>query len=95
MFVNKHSDFLARGLLTGVDIIGILGLSSMISYGVNTILESKYPLGFVGNHTYLHVDRYFLCCSNIFVQNKTFYIMIGQYQWSSYDIQDVVILTYL
>ena len=34
MFVNKHSDFLALGFLTGVDVIGTLGLLSMTSYEI-------------------------------------------------------------
>ena len=29
IFVNKHSDFLALGFLTGVDVIGALGLLSV------------------------------------------------------------------
>ena len=37
MLVNKYSDFLALGFLTGVDVIGKLGLSYMTIYGVDII----------------------------------------------------------
>ena len=95
MLVKRHSDFLVLGFLTGVDVIGTLVLSSVTPSGVNTIASSRISLRFFGLHTYLHVDIYILCCSNICVQKKTFFIMIGQYQYSSYDPQDVVIVTYI
>ena len=34
MVVNKHSDFLAFGFLTDVDVIGTLGMLSVTPYGV-------------------------------------------------------------
>ena len=37
MLVNKHSDFLALGFLTGVDVIGTLGLAYVTPSGVDTI----------------------------------------------------------
>ena len=37
MLVNKHRDFLVLGSLPGVDFIGALGLSSVTSFGVDTI----------------------------------------------------------
>ena len=46
MLVNKHSDFLALGFLTGVDVIGKLGLSYVTSSGVDTITASRTPLRF-------------------------------------------------
>ena len=47
MFVNKHSDFMAPGLLTGVDVRGTLGLLSVTPYrlvlsnGITTALSSR------------------------------------------------------
>ena len=46
MLANKHSDFLALGLLTGVDVIGTLGLSSVTPSGFYIIAESRIPLRF-------------------------------------------------
>ena len=37
MLANKHSDLLVLGFLTGVDVIGTLGLLSVTSSGVYTI----------------------------------------------------------
>ena len=37
MFVNKHSDFLVLGFLTGVDVIYTLGLLSVTTSGVDII----------------------------------------------------------
>ena len=34
MVVNRHSDFLAHGLLTGVDVMGYIGLSLLNPSGV-------------------------------------------------------------
>ena len=41
MLVNKHSDLLALVFFTGVDVIETLGLSSVTSYGVDTVASSK------------------------------------------------------
>ena len=41
MFVNKHSDFLALGLLTGVDGICALGLLYVNPYGVDRSEEQE------------------------------------------------------
>ena len=46
MFVNKHSDFLALGLLVGVDFIFTLGLLSETPYGVDSIAASIISLRF-------------------------------------------------
>ena len=46
MAVNKHSDFLAIGFLTGVDAIGTLGLLSVTPYGVDSITASRISLRF-------------------------------------------------
>ena len=46
MFVNKHSDLIALGFLTGVDVRGTLRLLYMTHYVVYTISESSIPLGF-------------------------------------------------
>ena len=46
MFVNKHSDFLALGFLTGVDGICTLGLLSMNPYGVDSRAASRISLRF-------------------------------------------------
>ena len=95
MLVKRHSYLLALGLLTDVHVIGTLGLLSVNPSGVDTIVASRISLRFFGRHTYLHVDISFLCFSYICVQKKTWCIMIGQYQQSSYDIQDVMIVTYI
>ena len=41
MFVNKHSDFLALGFLTGVDGIFTLELLSVNPYGVDSTAASR------------------------------------------------------
>ena len=46
MFVNKHSDFLALGFLTGVDVICSLGLLFVTPYGVDSIAYSIISLRF-------------------------------------------------
>ena len=46
IFVNKHSDFLALGFLTGVDVICTLGLLSVIHSGVDSISASIISLRF-------------------------------------------------
>ena len=46
MLVNKHSDFLALGLLTGVDVIGTLVLLSVTPSGVYTIAAYRISLRF-------------------------------------------------
>ena len=46
MLVNKHSDFLALGFLTGVDVIVTLVLLSVTPYVVYTIAESRTSLRF-------------------------------------------------
>ena len=56
MLVNKHSDFLALGFLTGFDIIGILGLLYMTPYGVDTIAVSIISFMICWSSHYLHVD---------------------------------------
>ena len=46
MFVNKQSDFLALGFLTGVDGICTLGLLSVNPYGVDIIADFIISLRF-------------------------------------------------
>ena len=46
MFVNKHSDFLALGFLTGVDDIGTLGLLSVSPSGLYSRSASIISLSF-------------------------------------------------
>ena len=46
MFVNKHSDFLALGFLTGDDAICTLGLLSVNPYGIDRIAVSRISLRF-------------------------------------------------
>ena len=46
MFVNKHSDFLALGYLTGVDVICTLGLLYVTPFGVDSISSSIISLRF-------------------------------------------------
>ena len=46
MLVNKHSDLTAIDLLTGVDVIGTLGMSYVTPYVVYTIAESRLSLRF-------------------------------------------------
>ena len=46
MLVNKHSDFLELFLLTDVSVIGTLELSSVTSYGVDTIEASRIHFRF-------------------------------------------------
>ena len=46
IFVNKHSDFLALGFLTGADVIYTLGLLSVTPSGVDSIVASIISLRF-------------------------------------------------
>ena len=46
MLVKRHSDFLALGFLTIVDVIGKLGLSSVTPYGVESIAALIISLRF-------------------------------------------------
>ena len=46
MFVNKHIDFLALGLLTGDDAISTLGMLYVNPYGVDSIAASIISLRF-------------------------------------------------
>ena len=46
MFVNKHIDLLALGFLTGVDVIGKLGLLYVKTYGVDSRVASRIYLRF-------------------------------------------------
>ena len=46
MFVNKHSDLLALGFLTGDDAICTLGLLSVNPSGVDSIAASRISLRF-------------------------------------------------
>ena len=46
MFVNKHSDFLALGFLTGDDVICTLGLLYVTPSGVDSRAASRIPLRF-------------------------------------------------
>ena len=46
MFVNKHSDYLALGLLTDDDVICTLGLLSVNPSGVDSIAASIISLRF-------------------------------------------------
>ena len=61
MFVNKHSDFLALGFLTGVDVICTLGLLNVNPSGVDSREASRISLRFVDHRTFLHVDISFWC----------------------------------
>ena len=46
MLVNKHSDFLALGFLSGVDVIDTLGMLSMNPYIVYSKAASRISLRF-------------------------------------------------
>ena len=46
MFVNKHSDFLALGFLTGDDVICILGLLYVTPSGLDSRAASRISLRF-------------------------------------------------
>ena len=46
MLVNKHSDFVALGFLTAVDVIGKLGLPYVNPSGVDTIAAYRISLRF-------------------------------------------------
>ena len=46
IFVNKHSDLLALGFLTGDDAICTLGLLSVNPYGIDRIAVSRISLRF-------------------------------------------------
>ena len=46
MLVNKHSDLLALSFLTGVDVIDTLGMLSVTSPEVDTIVESRISFRF-------------------------------------------------
>ena len=46
MVVNKQRDFLALGFLTGVDVIGTLGLLSVTPSGVDSRASSRIFLRF-------------------------------------------------
>ena len=46
MLVKRHSDFLALGFLTGVDVIRKLGMLSVTTSGVDTKAESMISLRF-------------------------------------------------
>ena len=46
MLVNKRSYLLSLGFLTGVDVIGTLGLSSVIPSGVDTMSACSISLRF-------------------------------------------------
>ena len=68
--VNQHSDFLAHGFLTGVDVIGTLGLSYVTSLELTPYQNLEYTLGFVDRHTYLHVDIYIFRLFNFFFKRR-------------------------
>ena len=57
MFVNKHSDFLALGFLTGIDVICTLGLLSVTPSGVDIIAASiiSTPEVVTDNSTNVHM----------------------------------------
>ena len=46
VFVNKHSDLIALGFLTGDDVICTLGLLSVTPYGVDGRAASRISLRF-------------------------------------------------
>ena len=46
IFVNKHSDFLALGFLTGIDGICTLGLLYVNAYGIDSRSASRISLMF-------------------------------------------------
>ena len=52
MFVNKHSDFLALGFLTGVDVICTLGLLYVTPSGVDSIAASITYLFYTGGNVF-------------------------------------------
>ena len=60
ILVNKNSDLLALYFLTGVDVIGTLGLSSVTYSGVDTVAAYRISVSFFCCHTYLNVDIFFL-----------------------------------
>ena len=59
ILVNKYSDFLALGLLTGVYGICTLGLLYVNPSGLDSRAYSRISLRFFNHHIYLHVDIYF------------------------------------
>ena len=52
MLVNRNSDFRALSFLTGVDVIGDIGLSSVNPSGVDIITDSRISFNFSVSHTY-------------------------------------------
>ena len=56
MSVNKYSDFLALGLLTGDDVIFTLGLLYVTTSVVDSRAASIISLRFFYHKFYLHVD---------------------------------------
>ena len=61
MLVKRHSDLIEPVFLTGVDVIGTLGIQSMTSSVVDTMAESRTSLRFCWSQNYLQVDISFLC----------------------------------
>ena len=93
MMVKRHSDFLVLCFLTGVDFIGALVMLSVTHSGVYTIAASRISLRLFWLSHLPACWYIFLCCSKNCVQKKKNWIMIGQYQYSSCDLQDVIIVT--
>ena len=67
MLVNRHSDFQARGLLTGVDFMGDIGLSSVNPPLVETISASIISLNSSDCHTYQLVCIFYQCFQELYV----------------------------
>ena len=80
MLVNKLSDFLALGFLTIVWVIRKPGLTSVTSYGLETIPTSRISFRFCWSSHLPACWYIFLCYSNICVQQKACFLMLGKYQ---------------
>ena len=93
MLVNRHSDFQAPGLLTGVDVMGDIVLSSVNPSGVETIEASRISLNCCWSSHSSACLYIFLCFQDICVHIYNCCLRICQYQWSVRDILVAVIVT--
>ena len=67
MLVNKHSDFLALGFLTVVTVLRKLRLTSVIFYGLDTIVASRISLRFfVITLTCMLINIFYVIQNNFF-----------------------------
>ena len=76
MLVNRQSDFWARGFLTGVNVVGDIGLLSVNASGVETIESSRISLNCCCCYTYQLV-----CIFLMFSRNLCSYIVGGTTQY--------------